>query len=152
MKNQVEQTVFDAIELPLTEAGYELVDVEYNKQDNGMNLTVFIHKNEGIKMEDCQFVARLLDEPLEKLNPTNDEHYYLNVSSIGLDRPLKTLKDFLRNMGKELELIYNVDEKQKILQGVLKEVKDETLIINAKGKLTVVEFKNVVSATQIIKF
>jgi ribosome maturation factor RimP len=152
MKNQVEQSVFTEIEPIVTELGYELVEVEYAEKENEMHLTVFIHKNEGITLDDCQLVANALDEPLDKLNPTNDEHYYFNVSSVGLDRPLKTKNDFLRNVGKEIDVTITAGEKQKTLQGVLKEVTDDTLLINAKGKITTIKQNDVVVATPTIKF
>ncbi|PKK95766.1 MAG: ribosome maturation factor RimP [Tenericutes bacterium HGW-Tenericutes-4] len=152
MKNQVEENVFSAVEPLLLEIGYELVDVEYRDLENGMNLTIFIHKEGGITMDDCQIVAKLLDEPLDKLNPTNNEHYYFNVSSVGIDRPIKTIKDYLRNIGKEIDVVYTSDDKEKKLQGILKELSDDTIIINSKGKLTTIELKNIISATQTIKF
>ena len=151
MKNEVEQKVQELASSIIEKLGYELVDVEYSSKENGMNLTIFIHKNGGITLNDCQIVARNLDEPLDKLNPTKDEHYYFNVSSVGLDRPLKTEKDFLRNLGNEVELTY-LDEKEKQLQGVLKEVIDNTLTLNCKGKLVKINIDKVVKAYPTIKF
>lgn len=70
-----------------------LVDVEYVKQFDGMHLIVYIDKLDGVTIEDCKNVAHLLDPVLEDLNPTNDERYFFDVSSYGLDKPLKY--DFL---------------------------------------------------------
>jgi len=151
MKNEVEQKVQELATPIIENLGYELVDVEYSSQENGMNLTIFIHKNGGITLDDCQTVARKLDEPLDELNPTKDEHYYFNVSSVGLDRPLKTEKDFLRNLGNEIDVTY-LDEKEKKLQGTLKEVIDSTLTLNCKGKITKINIDKVVKAYPTIKF
>jgi len=151
MKNEVEQKVQEFVTPIVEDLGYELVDVEYLTQENGMNLTIFIHKNGGITLNDCQLVARKLDEPLDELNPTSDEHYYFNVSSVGLDRPLKTQKDFLRNLGNEIEVTY-LDEKEKNLQGTLKEVIENTLTLNCKGKLIKINIDKVVKAYPTIKF
>ena len=99
MKN-VKQQVFDLV-APIAESfGLEVVEVEYAKKHDGMNLTVFIDKEGGITINDCETLHRAIDEPLDQLNPTDDQPYILNVSSLGLDRPLTTQRDFIRNKGK----------------------------------------------------
>ena len=103
MKN-VKQQVFDLV-APIAESfGLEVVEVEYAKKHDGMNLTVFIDKEGGITINDCEMLHRAIDEPLDQLNPTDDQPYILNVSSLGLDRPLTTQRDFIRNKGKEIEV------------------------------------------------
>ncbi|MBR2303370.1 MAG: ribosome maturation factor RimP, partial [Clostridia bacterium] len=83
--------------LPFAEqCGVELVEVEYAKKVNGMNLTIFIDKEEGVSLNDCEKLHRLIDEPLDVLDPTDGKAYILNVSSLGIDRPLKTERDFKR--------------------------------------------------------
>ena len=105
MKN-VKQQVFDLV-APIAESfGLEVVEVEYAKKHDGMNLTVFIDKEGGITINDCETLHRAIDEPLDQLNPTDDQPYILNVSSLGLDRPLTTQRDFIRNKGKEIEVIF----------------------------------------------
>lgn len=152
MKNEVEQSVLKQMTPLVEQLGYELVDVEYKKEENGMNLTVFIHKAGGITLEDCQTVAQALDAPLDELNPTHDEHYYFNVSSVGLDRPLTTEKDFFRNLGVEVDVTYKTDDKTKTIRGAIKTLENGTLTINEKGKLTQIPFKDVISALVVIKF
>ena len=87
----------------VTDLGYVLVDIEYKKQVSGMVLELFIDSEKGITLDDCEKVSRALDEPLDELNPTNDESYSLNVSSLGLDRPLTTEYQFNKYKGKEVE-------------------------------------------------
>ena len=84
--------------------GYEVVEVEYVKKSDGMNLTFFIDKEDGIKIEDCEMVSKSIDGLLEELNPTDNSPYILSVSSPGLDRPLKTDRDLKRNVDKEIEI------------------------------------------------
>ena len=110
--------------------GYEVVEVEFAKKIDGMNLTFYIDSPNGITLDDCEKVHRAIDEPLDEINPTGDVKYILNVSSCGLDRPLKTNKDFQRNLGKEVDLkLYKAINKQKEFTGKLVGFTDETITI-----------------------
>lgn len=105
MKENIATIATKALANLISDLGYELYEVEYAKKQNGMNLTLFITKqDEQITIEDCEKVHRLADKVLDDLNPTKDESYILNVSSLGLDRLLKTDKDFLRVLDKKVEI------------------------------------------------
>ena len=78
----------------------KLVEVEYKKMQDGMHLVVYIDKENGVTIEDCELVSKSIDSCLDDLNPTGDEPYRLDVSSYGLDKPLKhdwQLKKYLNN-------------------------------------------------------
>ena len=112
--------------LPIVESlGCELVEVEFAKKYNGDNLTIFIDKKGGVKIEDCEKVHNAIDEPLDELNPTNDKPYTLNVSSVGLDRPIVSDKDYERNIGVVLEVkLFQAINKKKIFVGELMSFSD----------------------------
>jgi len=152
MKEQVEQTVQNFASPILEQLGYELVEVKYKKEENGMNLTLFIHKQGGITLADCELVAKTLNEPLDELNPTKDEQYNFNVSSVGLDRPIKTEKDFLRNIGKEVEISFQTPTEVKTVKGVLKNINNNIVTLNQKGKLTEIDFNKIIKTMLVIKF
>ena len=63
--------------------GYEVVEVEYGKKVDGMNMTFYIDKKGGITLDDCEIVHKAIDAPLDEINPTGDEKYILNISSCG---------------------------------------------------------------------
>ena len=116
MKQNISTIVQAFLEGPINNLGYELYDVEYVKKANGMNLTVYITGPNGpITLEDCEKVHRAIDPMLDELNPTADAPYYLNVSSVGLDRPIKTDKDYKRALGQvvEIKLFTQVDNKKQ---------------------------------------
>ena len=69
VKSLCEEKVVPLIE----ELGYEVIEVEYSKKSDGMNLTFFIDNDEGIKIEDCEKVSKAIDGLLEELNPTNHQ-------------------------------------------------------------------------------
>ena len=95
-----------ALVQPIAEQfGLEVLEVLYEKKYDGMNLTVVIDKDGGVTIEDCEKLHRAIDEPLDDLDPIEGA-YILNVSSPGLDRPLKTERDYKRNLGKKFQLNY----------------------------------------------
>ena len=111
------------------EVGYDLVDLEFIKEDSSYFLRLYIGKPEGISIDDCQKVSKIVGDKLDELDPI-DESYYLEVSSPGLDRPLKTDKDLRRNIGKDIEinLYKNIDGKKKYI-GELLNFTDRYIII-----------------------
>lgn len=118
MANRVEEAVEKIAEEILANTDYELVDVEYVKERDWF-LRVYIDKEGGIGLDDCQEVSGLLDEKLEELNIINDR-YILEVSSPGLDRALKKEKDFKREMGKLVDItLYKAIDGEKMLIGKL---------------------------------
>ena len=115
---EVERTLAPLIE----DLGSELVDVEFGKKSNGMNLTVCIHREGGVSLDDCERVHRAIDPVLDELDPTEGSAYTLNVSSPGLDRAFTREGDFRRNMGKEITVRFyspwrGVKEKDGVLKG-----------------------------------
>jgi ribosome maturation factor RimP len=107
--------------LPLVEKNqFELVDVEYVKEGSTWYLRAYIDKEGGITVDDCEIVSRELSELLDQEDFIPDA-YILEVSSPGLGRQLKKEKDFIRSIGKEVEIkLYKAielyDEKGKLVK------------------------------------
>lgn len=133
--------------------GYEVVEIEYAKKSDGMNLTFYIDKDEGVNIDDCELVSKTIDPLLEELNPTDDAPYILSVSSPGIDRPLKTERDFKRNLNKEIEvtLFAKIDGK-KIFEGVLEKYDDETITLFIKDKQIILNRSQIAHIVPVIKF
>ena len=106
--------------LPIVEKrGFELYDVEFVKEGNDYYLRAYIEKPGGITINDCVDVSREMNEILDKEDYIK-EAYIFEVSSPGLDRPLKKDKDFERNLGKQVDIkTYKAFDKQKEFTGVL---------------------------------
>jgi len=149
VKEKVENLV-----LPIIEGfGLDLVEVAYEKKYDGMNLTIYIDKKGGVDLNDCEKVHRAIDEPLDELDPTNGASYTLNVSSAGLDREIKTDKDFNRNIGEELEVkLYQKIGKSKEYVGVLKSFDQEEIILDQNGEEIKLPRKVISKATKYIRF
>ena len=153
MASKVVQICEQKINPIITELGYEVVEVEYAKMSNGMNLTFFIDSPNGITIDDCEKVNDAITDVLDEINPTNDESYTLNVSSPGLDRPIKNYNDFLRNKGKLVEIsLYTQVDKKKNYQGLLEDFTDENICLIIDNKPKTFERKNVSKISPVIEF
>ena len=115
---------------PLIDANhFELVDVEWVKEGANWYLRVFIDKEGGITVDDCELVSRAFEETLDREDYIS-ENYIFEVSSPGLDRPLKKEKDFARSIGKDVELkLYKAINKEKEFVGVLAAYDEETVTL-----------------------
>lgn len=103
MKENIATRV-EALAAPVAEGlGYELFDVEFVKEGPDFYLRLFITSEEGITIDDCEAMSRAIDPLLDEADFIK-EHYYLEVSSVGLDRPLKKEKDFQYFMGEMIEV------------------------------------------------
>lgn len=113
--NEIEQMV-----LPITDANnIELVDVEYVKEGGEFFLRIYIDKEGGVSLNECELVTRTLNPILDEKDPIKD-NYYLEVSSPGLDRPLKKDKDFVRYQGRDVEIkLYKPMNGSKLHEGEL---------------------------------
>ncbi len=133
--------------------GIEVVEVAYEKKNNGMNLTIYIDKKGGVSLDDCEMVHHAIDEPLDELDPTSGKPYTLNVSSPGLDRPIVTDKDYERNVGETLEIntFKKVGTSKKFV-GVLVGYDQDGVTIDVKGKPVTLDRKLISKATKYIEF
>lgn len=108
---------------------FDLVDVEFVHETGHHFLRVYIDKKGGIRIDDCQKVSDLLSEKLDEMDAVSVP-YYLEVSSPGLDRPLKTDNDYERNVGKEVEVnLYRPLEDRKVITGVLDSYDSDNLYV-----------------------
>ena len=133
MKKQEIIAHVEALLEPLArEFGYEIVDVEYVKEGANWYLKVFADKEGGFSIDDCVELSHALDEQLEKTDPI-ETPYILEVSSPGLGRPLKKERDYVRSMGKELEIrTYRSIDRKKEFYGILKAYDDSSVTIESE--------------------
>jgi ribosome maturation factor RimP len=130
MANQTEQLVEKIVlDLLKDKKDIELVDVEYVKEQHWY-LRVFIDKDGGIEIDDCQELSEQLEERLDKTDPIK-ERYILEISSPGLDRVLKKERDFKRETGKMIDITtYAPIDGKKEFVGKLTGFDKETITID----------------------
>jgi ribosome maturation factor RimP len=135
------------IETTLTGLGYELVDFEVSGR--GL-MRVFIDKPEGISLEDCERVSHQLTRLFTVENVDFDR---LEISSPGLDRPIKKLADFIRFSGQKVQLKLRMPlNGRKNFVGILGEVQNEVLQLNVDGNSVAIELSNIDKARLVPVF
>lgn len=116
----------------LDRMNFELVDVEYVKEGGTWYLRAYIDKEGCITVNDCEAVAREMNEILDREDFVEDS-YVFEVSSPGLGRPLKKEKDYIRSMGKEVEIrTYRAINREKEFYGILSAYDENTVTIKTE--------------------
>ena len=133
--------------------GVDVVEVEF-KQGKNPAMTVFIDKEGGVDLDTCELFHRAIDLPLDELDPTFGCAYTLNVSSLGVDRPFKTDKDFLSHIGEKVEVkLYSSVRGKKFYDGVLTAYDGQTITLKVDEKTTfTIDMKNIVKVNEYIDF
>ena len=124
-----------ALALPIVEgAGCALWDVEYVKEAGTWFLRVYIDKEGGVSIDDCEAVSRPLSDRLDEADPIEGS-YTFEVSSAGADRALKRPEHFAAFLGAEVEVrLYRPREGRKELVGVLKGYEDGAVTLEINGE------------------
>lgn len=149
---KVAEMVYEKIK-PLFNQDIQLVEVEYLKKNDGMHLIVYIEKENGITVDDCVETSRMIDEPLEELNPTNDEPYFLDISSYGLDKPLKYDWQFKKyqNQKVNVKLYHKVNDLKEFV-AILKQKTEDDVVLEYNNENIKLNMKDVANITPYIEF
>ncbi|MDO5597048.1 MULTISPECIES: ribosome maturation factor RimP [Acidaminococcus] len=142
-----------ALVTPIVEAaGLELVDVEYVRERDWF-LRVFIDKEGGIDIDDCSAVSNALAKKLDEEDFIR-EKYYLEVSSPGIDRPLKKDKDLVSHYGTRVDLAFFAPyEGKKQMTAVLQSYDQDNLVLtDEKNKELTIARKLIASVRPHIDF
>jgi ribosome maturation factor RimP len=120
----------ETLVMPILEANnFELYDVEYVKEAGYWYLRVYIDKEDGITVEDCEIVSRAMNEILDAKDYIQDA-YIFEVSSPGLGRQLKKDKHLTKSIGEEVELkLFKAINKQKDFGGILVDFDKDKLVL-----------------------
>ncbi len=114
----------------------ELVDIEYVKEGPNWYLRLYIDKQGGVTVEDCQRVSETLSDVLDEVDPI-EHSYILEVSSPGVERPLKSQRDYDYFRGREVEIkLYSPVDGKKEFTGVLEGLENGVVTVSTpEGKL-----------------
>ena len=106
--------------------GYELVDVCLEKEGAGKYLRFYIDKPEGVSLDDCEAFHKAVRSLADSV-----DYDFMEVSSPGIDRPLKTDRDFERNLGNEIEIrLYKPMNGAKVMTGILAGLDGEDILLD----------------------
>lgn len=144
--NATEKSVWEFIEPLLKETSYEIYDVEYVKEGSEWYLRIYIDKDGGIDLDDCETVTDLINDPLDELDPIS-EPYFLEVSSPGVERNLKSTEHFQSAIGEKIRVktFAKIDNKKEWV-GTLIGFNEEGITVNAEGKNVNIPFDKIAKA------
>ena len=150
-KVPVTQSVIELIEPVLLANGLELVDVEFKKEGKSWVLRIYIDKESGVTLADCQKVSGLTGDLIE-VEDVIDPEYTLEVSSPGLNRVLKKEKDFIRFCGKKISIQCHASlNGKKRFIGRLTNFKNQSIHLEMDGQLYTIPLNRVAKANLIIE-
>ncbi|SHF52446.1 ribosome maturation factor RimP [Ornithinibacillus halophilus] len=134
MSSSVVKTTEELVKPIVEEKNLELVDVEYVKEGKNWFLRVYIDKDGGVDISECGEVSELLSSKLDETDPIKDP-YFLEVSSPGVERPLKSKSDFASNINKNVYVkLYEPINGDKEYQGTLLKFTNDIATIEYKVK------------------
>jgi ribosome maturation factor RimP len=139
MSDHVIDKVRDFAEGLLPTMGLELVDVQFRREGHGWVLRLFIDREEGVTVDHCADVSREVGQFLD-VEDLIDHPYHLEVSSPGLERPLKSVRDFQRFVGKKAKIrVHENLDGQKVFVGIISEATAEAIQLDLEdgGKVRV---------------
>lgn len=138
-KEELERLIADLVSPLLEGTEISLVDVEYVREKDWY-LRIYVDKPGGVEIDDCQFVSEKLTSVLDEKDPIK-EKYYLEVSSPGIDKPLKKDKDIIATYGSKIDISFFAPwNGHKDVVGILVKHDDDNVFVKTiiKGK----ELKN----------
>ena len=137
IEEKIEQLLADII----YNLGYDLYDTEYVKEGKDYFLRIYIDKDGGIDLNDCEKVNNAISDILDTADYIN-ESYFLEVSSPGIERIIRKDKHFKDNIGNKIQLkLYKPIYGKKEIEGLLKDFNEEFIEIEIDGNLEKIDKK-----------
>ena len=118
--------------------GYELVDISLDREPTGKYLRFYIDKEEGLTLDDCEIFHKTVRSLADSI-----DYDYMEVSSPGIDRPLKKDRDFERNTGCEIEVkLFKPVDGSKVITGILAGLEGGNIVIDTAEGRTLIPRKD----------
>ena len=123
--------IYEMVNPIAEELNYDIYHIEYVKENGELYLRIYIEKDGGITLSDCEALSRRVSDLMDEKDPIKDP-YFLEVSSPGLNRTLFTEEHYKRFIGREVMVKFtkSVDGKKNI-KGILKEVNEDSIVVEA---------------------
>ena len=132
MANQTEKLVLEISEPVAQKQGVYVVDVSYKKEKDGWFLRLFIDKEGGVGIDDCEAFSRAVEAELDRMDPI-EGNYCLEVSSPGVERRLVKDREFAYYVGRKVDVkLYEPINEKKEFCGILTGYKDKTVTVSTE--------------------
>ena len=133
MKKNVKDTVKELIEPTVCGLGYRIWDITYSKIGADYHLEITIDNDDGINIDDCERVHRAIDPILDEADPI-ETFYYLEVSSPGVERELRTDEHIALSIGQKVEAkLFTLKDGRKSFKGTLTSYEDGVVTVDEDG-------------------
>ncbi|WKY46560.1 ribosome maturation factor RimP [Eubacteriaceae bacterium ES3] len=149
-KQSKEEYLEELLEPIVTEAGYQLYDLTFEKKGKDWVLVLYIDAEQLISLNDCETVSRIVSDFLDEKDPI-EQSYFLEVSSPGLDRTIKKEKHYLSNIDKRISVnLFAPINGKKEMSGLLKKYQPDTItILLDDGELINLEIEKISKANRV---
>ena len=149
MKKSVKDTVREAILPTVTELGYRIWDITYSKIGADYHLEITIDNDAGINIEDCERVHRAIDPILDECDPI-EGFYYLEVSSPGIERELRTEEHISLSIGQKVEAkLFTQKDGRKSVTGILSHFENGVLTIDIEDAAVTLDKSDIAKLTTV---
>ena len=138
MKNDaLVNEIYEMVKPIADELNYDIYHVEYVKENGELYLRIYIEKDGGITLSDCEALSRRVSDLMDEKDPIKDP-YFLEVSSPGLNRTLFNENHYKRFIGREVKVRFtkSIDGKKNV-KGILKEVNDDSIVVEAENLMNI---------------
>jgi ribosome maturation factor RimP len=150
--SKIEESVYLLIKDKISELNIEIYDIEYVKEGSEWYLRIYIDKENGVDISDCENISRLIEPIIDKEDPIKTP-YYLEVSSPGIERTLKKQEHFDKFIGSMVEVsLFNAFEGKKKIAGELAKADENEVEILIDGKNVAFDRKNISKVKTIYNF
>jgi ribosome maturation factor RimP len=147
------EEVTPKVEEKIQSLGFELFEMRFFRAGSRSILRVVIDKADGVKIADCAYISNELSALLDELNFADDRAYNLEVSSPGIDRPLKTEKDYRRIKGHDVRLhCTNGIDGKKTIVGEVVDCSNDVLTITTGNKTVQIPLSDIYSGKEELRF
>ena len=150
--NNTESKIEKLLKEPIESLGYSLYDVEYAKQGKEFHLIVYIEKEGGIDLNDCEKVTEVINPILDSEDPIKDQ-YFLEVSSSGVEKPLRKLEHYKKQIGNKIEVnLFTKIDGKNVLQGVLKDADEDSITMILNDEELKINLKQISNAKSVYEW
>ena len=152
LREKIEKAVFELCEPVTLSYGLELVLVQYRREDHGWVLRILVDRAGGVSVDECGTLSREISDLLD-VEDLIDTAYNLEVSSPGLDRPLREKRDFTKVLGEEINLYTKESiEGKDFFNATLDSADDEYITLKTRdGRMLKISYDNIHKAKLEIK-
>lgn len=149
---KIEERVEELVTKPIDELGYKVYDVMYVKEGKDNYLRIFIDKESGISLDDCEKVNNTITDMLDEADIIKDQ-YFLEISSPGVERHIRKDKQLEEHIGKDINVrLFKPIDKQKELTGTLQKFDDEQVVLLINEEEITINRENISSMKRAYKW